>query len=160
MKKRKLESSSHKYNNFVIILQQTIFMQFNIKNISDWQNVVDSILPELKHNILLLKGNLGAGKTTFTQFLLKNLDSEDEVNSPTYSIVNEYNSPKGKIYHFDLYRLKNIEEVYDIGIEEYLDNAYLCIIEWPEVYEDELYGLNYHSMSINNTGENREITFD
>lgn len=135
-------------------------MQFNIKNISDWQNVVDSILPELKHNILLLKGNLGAGKTTFTQFLLKNLGSKDEVNSPTYSIVNEYNSPKGKIYHFDLYRLKNIEEVYDIGIEEYLDNAYLCIIEWPEVYEDELYGLNYHSMSINNTGENREITFD
>ncbi|WP_279197066.1 tRNA (adenosine(37)-N6)-threonylcarbamoyltransferase complex ATPase subunit type 1 TsaE [Chryseobacterium indoltheticum] len=135
-------------------------MQFNIKNISDWQNVVDSILPELKHNILLLKGNLGAGKTTFTQFLLKNLGSKDEVNSPTYSIVNEYNSPKGKIYHFDLYRLKNIEEVYDIGIEEYLDNAFLCIIEWPEVYEDELYGLNYHSMSINNTGENREITFD
>lgn len=160
MAKRKLESSSHKYNNFVIILQQTIFMQFNIKNISDWQNVVDSILPELKHNILLLKGNLGAGKTTFTQFLLKNLGSKDEVNSPTYSIVNEYNSPKGKIYHFDLYRLKNIEEVYDIGIEEYLDNAFLCIIEWPEVYEDELYGLNYHSMSINNTGENREITFD
>lgn len=135
-------------------------MQFTIHEIDDWQKVVDSILPELKHNILLLKGNLGAGKTTFTQFLLKNLGSEDEVNSPTYSIVNEYSSPKGKIYHFDLYRLKNIEEVYDIGIEEYLDNAFLCIIEWPEVYEDELYGLNYHSMSINNTGGNREITFD
>jgi len=135
-------------------------MQFIIHQINDWQNVVDYILPELKHNILLLKGNLGAGKTTFTQFLLKNLGSKDEVNSPTYSIVNEYNSPKGKIYHFDLYRLKNIEEVYDIGIEEYLDSAFLCIIEWPEVYEDELYGLNYHSMSINNTGENREITFD
>ncbi len=135
-------------------------MQFTIHQINDWQKVVDSILPELKHNILLLKGNLGAGKTTFTQFLLKNLGSEDEVNSPTYSIVNEYNSPKGKIYHFDLYRLKNIEEVYDIGIEEYLDNAFLCIIEWPEVYEDELYGLNYHSMNINNTGESREITFD
>ena len=135
-------------------------MQFNIEKIEDWQKVVDSILPELKYNILLLKGNLGAGKTTFTQFLLKNLGSEDEVNSPTYSIVNEYSSPTGKIYHFDLYRLKNIEEVYDIGIEEYLDNAFLCIIEWPEVYEEELYGLNYHSMSINNTGENREITFD
>lgn len=135
-------------------------MQFTIHQINDWQKVVDSILPELKHNILLLKGNLGAGKTTFTQFLLKNLGSEDEVNSPTYSIVNEYNSPKGKIYHFDLYRLKNIEEVYDIGIEEYLDNASLCIIEWPEVYEDELYGLNYHAMNINNTGESREITFD
>ena len=74
--------------------------------------------------------------------------------------MNEYNTPKGKVYHFDLYRLKNIEEVYDIGIEEYLDNSFLCIIEWPEVYEDELYGLNYHTMSIVNTGENREVTFD
>ncbi|KMQ69343.1 ATPase [Chryseobacterium sp. FH2] len=135
-------------------------MQFNIKNIEDWQEVVTQITPELKHNILLLKGNLGAGKTTFTQFLLKNLGSEDEVNSPTYSIVNEYNTPNGKVYHFDLYRLKNIEEVYDIGIEEYLDNAFLCIIEWPEVYEDELYGFDYHTMSIINTGENREILFD
>lgn len=135
-------------------------MEFNINTINDWQEVVDSILPELKHNILLLKGNLGAGKTTFTQFLLKNLGSEDEVNSPTYSIVNEYNSPKGKIYHFDLYRLKNIDEVYDIGIEEYLDNSFLCIIEWPEVYEEELYGLHYHSMSITNNGESREITFE
>lgn len=135
-------------------------MNYTIHTIEDWQGIVDKIIPEMKHHILLLKGNLGAGKTTFTQFLLKNLGSSDEVNSPTYSIVNEYNTAKGKIFHFDLYRLKSIEEVYDIGIEEYLDNAYLCIIEWPEVYEDELYGLNYHTMSIINTGEEREITFD
>ncbi len=135
-------------------------MQFTIKNIEDWQEIVNKIVPELQHNILLLKGNLGAGKTTFTQFLLKKLGSTDEVSSPTYSIVNEYNTPQGKVYHFDLYRLKNIDEVYDIGIEEYLDNAFLCIIEWPEVYEEELYGLKYHKMSINNTGEQREISFD
>lgn len=131
-----------------------------IQSLHEWQEVVDKIIPDLQHNILLLKGNLGAGKTTFTQFLLKNLGSQDEVNSPTYSIVNEYNTPKGKIYHFDLYRLKNIEEVYDIGIEEYLDNAFLCIIEWPEVYEEELYGLKYHTMSIVNTGDEREISFE
>ncbi len=135
-------------------------MEFKINTIEDWQEIVNTIIPQLQHNIFLLKGNLGAGKTTFTQFLLKSLGSNDEVNSPTYSIVNEYNTPKGKIYHFDLYRLKNIEEVYDIGIEEYLDNAFLCIIEWPEVYEEELYGLKYHEMSIINTGENREISFD
>ena len=135
-------------------------MEFTINTIKDWQNIVDNIIPLLQYNIFLLKGNLGAGKTTFTQFLLKSLGSTDEVNSPTYSIVNEYNTPKGKVYHFDLYRLKNIEEVYDIGIEEYLDNAFLCIIEWPEVYEDELYGLKYHEMSIVNTGENREVLFD
>ncbi|AZA54106.1 tRNA (adenosine(37)-N6)-threonylcarbamoyltransferase complex ATPase subunit type 1 TsaE [Chryseobacterium sp. G0201] len=135
-------------------------MEVIINKLEDWQGVVDQIIPQLQHNIFLLKGNLGAGKTTFTQFLLKNLGSQDEVNSPTYSIVNEYNTPKGKVFHFDLYRLKNIEEVYDIGIEEYLDNAFLCIIEWPEVYEDELYGLKYHTMSINNTDEHREVTFD
>lgn len=135
-------------------------MQFKIKQLEDWQEIVDQIIPDLKHTILLLKGNLGAGKTTFTQFLLKKLESSDEVNSPTYSIVNEYNTPKGKVYHFDLYRLKNIEEVYDIGIEEYLDNAFLCIIEWPEVYEEELYGLKYHTMSIVNTGDEREVLFE
>ncbi|MCU7613215.1 tRNA (adenosine(37)-N6)-threonylcarbamoyltransferase complex ATPase subunit type 1 TsaE [Chryseobacterium sp. GMJ5] len=135
-------------------------MQFTIKSVNDWQKIADEVQSQLKHPILLLKGNLGAGKTTFTQFLLKNLESQDEVNSPTYSIVNEYNTPKGKVFHFDLYRLKNIEEAYDIGIEEYLDNAFLCIIEWPEVYEDELYDVGFHTMSIHNTGDTREITFD
>ena len=73
-------------------------MQFTINTIEDWQEVVDSIIPQLQHNILLLKGNTGAGKTTFTQFLLKNMGSNDEVNSPTYSIVNEYNTEKGKYF--------------------------------------------------------------
>ncbi|WP_295229721.1 tRNA (adenosine(37)-N6)-threonylcarbamoyltransferase complex ATPase subunit type 1 TsaE [uncultured Chryseobacterium sp.] len=135
-------------------------MVFNITTYDEWQNVAEAILPQLKHNILLLKGNLGAGKTTFTQFLLKNLGTKDEVNSPTYSIVNEYTTAKGKIFHFDLYRLKSIEEVYDIGMEEYLDNSYLCIIEWPEVYEEDLDGLDYHTMTIENTGGSREILFE
>ncbi|NML56374.1 tRNA (adenosine(37)-N6)-threonylcarbamoyltransferase complex ATPase subunit type 1 TsaE [Chryseobacterium cheonjiense] len=135
-------------------------MQFTIHDMDDWQHIAEKVASGLQHNILLLKGNLGAGKTTFTQFLLKKLGSEDEVSSPTYSIVNEYNAPQGKIFHFDLYRLKNIDEVYDIGMEEYLDNAFLCIIEWPEVYEDDLYGLKYHEMSIINTGEHREISFE
>lgn len=134
-------------------------MQFNINKIEDWQNVVDEILPQLQHNILLLKGNLGAGKTTFTQFLLKNLGSKDEVSSPTYAIVNEYHTPKGNIFHFDLYRMKSLEEVYDIGMEEYLDNAFLCIIEWPEIYEDELADLPHHEMKIENNGEKRIINF-
>lgn len=135
-------------------------MQFNIDKIEDWQTVIDEVLPQLQHNILLLKGNLGAGKTTFTQFLLKNLGSKDEVSSPTYAIVNEYDSPKGKIFHFDLYRLKNIEEAFDFGIEEYLDNAFFCIIEWPEIYEPELLQEEYHEMDIFNNGESREITFN
>ena len=127
-------------------------MEFKLNKIEDWQKVVDEILPQLQHNIFLLKGNLGAGKTTFTQFLLKKLGSNDEVSSPTYAIVNEYHSPKGKIFHFDLYRMKNIDEVYDIGMEEYLDNAFLCIIEWPEIYEEELSDFPHHEMKIENLG--------
>ncbi|HOB25505.1 MAG TPA: tRNA (adenosine(37)-N6)-threonylcarbamoyltransferase complex ATPase subunit type 1 TsaE, partial [Kaistella sp.] len=85
--------------------------------------------------------------------------SNDEVSSPTYAIVNEYHSPKGKIFHFDLYRMKNIDEVYDIGMEEYLDNAFLCIIEWPEIYEEELADFPHHEMKIENLGDERVIIF-
>ena len=134
-------------------------MEFKLNKIEDWQKVVDEILPKLQHNIFLLKGNLGAGKTTFTQFLLKKLGSNDEVSSPTYAIVNEYHSPKGKIFHFDLYRMKNIDEVYDIGMEEYLDNDFLCIIEWPEIYEEELADFPHHEMKIENLGDERVIIF-
>jgi tRNA threonylcarbamoyladenosine biosynthesis protein TsaE len=134
-------------------------MTFKIHKIEDWQEVVNQILPKLQHNLLLLKGNLGAGKTTFTQFLLKNLGSTDEVSSPTYAIVNEYRTLKGNVFHFDLYRMKSVGEVYDIGMDEYLDNAFLCIIEWPEIYEEELQALPHHSMTIENTGDLREVFF-
>lgn len=134
-------------------------LQFQLHNLQDWQKVTEEILPLLKHNILLLKGNLGAGKTTFTQFLLKSLGSQDEVSSPTYALVNEYDSPKGKVFHFDLYRLKSIEEAYDMGMEEYLDHGSLCIIEWPEIYEQDLVGIPYHELKITNHGGYREIDF-
>lgn len=134
-------------------------LSFEISTLEEWQSVIDQILPNLQHPILLLKGDLGAGKTTFTQYLLKKLGSNDEVSSPTYSIVNEYHTPKGKIYHFDLYRMKHISEAYDIGIEEYLDTAYLSIIEWAEIYEEELEELGYHRLSIENTNGIRKIQF-
>ena len=114
-------------------------MDFEIDNLDGWKEVIKSILPQLKHNILLLKGNLGAGKTTFT--------------------VNEYNTPRGKVFHFDLYRMKSVEEIQDIGIEEYIDNGFLSIIEWPEIYEEELYDIPYHEMKIENTGSTRKISF-
>lgn len=134
-------------------------MEFKINKLEEWQTVIDEILPQFQHNILLLKGNLGAGKTTFSQFLLKNLGSHDKVSSPTYAIVNEYDTPKGNVFHFDLYRMKSADEVEDIGIHEYLDNAFLCIIEWPEVYEEELAHFPHHEMSIENDGEFRVINF-
>ncbi|MFC4687771.1 MAG: tRNA (adenosine(37)-N6)-threonylcarbamoyltransferase complex ATPase subunit type 1 TsaE [Chryseobacterium sp. 36-9] len=135
-------------------------MVFQINTLPEWKDVVNQIIPNLQHNILLLKGNLGAGKTTFTQYLLKEFGSDDEISSPTYSIVNEYDTPKGKVYHFDLYRLKDVTEAYDFGIEEYLDNGFLSIIEWPEIYMDELEGYDFHEMTIENTESGREIEFN
>ncbi|WP_231700178.1 tRNA (adenosine(37)-N6)-threonylcarbamoyltransferase complex ATPase subunit type 1 TsaE, partial [Riemerella anatipestifer] len=132
---------------------------FKISTIEEWQEVIQQILPQLKHPILLLKGNLGVGKTSFTQFLLRTLGSTDEVSSPTYAIVNEYTCPKGNIYHFDLYRMKSIDEAFDIGIEEYLETGFLSIIEWPEIYETELEGLHYHEMKIENIDGERHIVF-
>lgn len=134
-------------------------MNFHITTLPEWKTVVEQIIPQLKHPILLLKGNLGAGKTTFSQVLLKELGSNDEVSSPTYSIVNEYDTPKGKVFHFDLYRLKSVDEAYDFGIEEYLDNCFLSIIEWPEIYMDELEAYDFHEMTITSTESSREIDF-
>lgn len=134
-------------------------MEFKINTVDEWPLVTDQIIPQLQHPILLLKGNLGAGKTTFTQFLLKALGSQDVVSSPTYAIVNQYHSPKGKIFHFDLYRMNSIDEVYDIGIDEYLEGAVLNIIEWPEIYEEELAAWPHHEITIETSDKGRIINF-
>lgn len=79
---------------------------------------------------------MGAGKTTFISALCACLGADPlEVNSPTFAIVNEYDSPAGPIYHFDLYRLRDAAEVMDIGLEDYLHSGALCLIEWPDVAE-------------------------
>jgi tRNA threonylcarbamoyladenosine biosynthesis protein TsaE len=89
--------------------------------------------------IFLFNGEIGAGKTTLIKQLCSYLGSIDEISSPTYSIVNEYeyNGPLGNglIYHLDLYRLNDVEEALHIGIEEYLDSGNYCLIEWPELIE-------------------------
>lgn len=135
-------------------------MVFDVKKIEDWEKVIEEIVPKIKYKIILLKGNLGAGKTTFTKSLVKALGSDDNVDSPTYALVNEYHSPKGKIFHFDLYRVNDVEELYDMGIEEYLETGYLSIIEWPEIYENELDGLSYHLIEIEQTEGVRKIIFN
>lgn len=131
-----------------------------LEKLEDWQRVIDNILPQLRYNILLLNGDLGAGKTTFTKFLLARLGSSDEVSSPTYSIVNEYDTENGKVYHFDLYRMSSIEEVYYIGIEEYLYNGFLNIVEWADVYLPELYDTPYHQLNIEEKEGKRYVKFE
>jgi tRNA threonylcarbamoyladenosine biosynthesis protein TsaE len=86
-------------------------------------------------SIVLMIGGMGAGKTTMMKSLCKELGSSDEVSSPTFSLVNEYKTPSGKIFHFDLYRLKKPSELLDMGFEEYIDSGHWCFIEWPQMAE-------------------------
>ena len=88
-----------------------------------------------KGDILVLTGDLGSGKTKFTQGILKYFELEDEISSPTFTIVNEYHKKSTNIYHFDVYRLSDSDEFYAIGGDEYLNNG-ICIIEWGEIIED------------------------
>lgn len=86
-----------------------------------------------EHNVIAFSGEMGAGKTTFIQALCRQLGVRTEVNSPTFSLVNEYFTPEGSsIFHFDLYRIETQEELFDMGYEEYFFSGALCLIEWPE----------------------------
>ena len=136
-----------------------INMVFEVSSIENWKRITEEILPLIKKKILLLKGNLGVGKTTFTKCLLEKMGSEEEVNSPTYSLVNEYFTPNGKVFHFDLYRINDLEELFDVGIEEYIESGLLTIIEWPDIYEKELLEMDFHVMEIENNDGIRKVSF-
>ena len=108
-------------------------------------------LPQAAHEFLAamddrtvfaFRGEMGAGKTTFIKAICEALGVEDEVNSPTFAIVNEYRSETTAelIYHFDCYRLKKVEEALDFGFEDYMESSALCFIEWPDIVEDLLPG--------------------
>lgn len=93
------------------------------------------IASKLKNgDLIVLSGNLGSGKTRFTQGILKYFGLEDEISSPTFTIVNEHHVNDINIYHFDVYRIQDVDEFYSIGGEEYLSNG-ICIIEWGEIIE-------------------------
>lgn len=107
------------------------------------------------NDIIVLSGDLGAGKTKFVQGILKYFNLENEISSPTFTIVNEYNSPNTNIYHFDVYRLADVDEFYAIGGEEYFSKG-ICIIEWGEIIENIL-PKDYYKISINKSLDDENI---
>ena len=108
-----------------------------------------------KGDTIVLTGDLGAGKTKFVQGFLKYFNLEDEISSPTFNIVNEYTSSKCTIYHFDVYRLADIDEFYAIGGEEYFDKG-ICLIEWGELISDAL-PENYIKITFEKNTNNENI---
>lgn len=86
--------------------------------------------------LILFYGSMGAGKTTIIKELCRQLGSNDSFSSPSYSIINEYQYAGGKIYHLDLYRIKTVEELLDLGIEELIDSENYCFFEWPVLVEE------------------------
>ena len=99
------------------------------------EQVANQLIANVKTKILLFYGDMGVGKTTLIKTIVKVLGSTDEVSSPTFSIVNEYKFDDKKIYHFDLYRIKDLEELYNFGIEDYLNSDNWIFIEWPKKIE-------------------------
>lgn len=130
-----------------------------------FSSVTLSVLDEVARDIIFSQGNakvflfygeMGSGKTTLIKEICRQLGVTSSMSSPTFALVNEYSYDKGKIYHFDLYRVKNLEECLDIGMEEYLYSGNYCFIEWPDVAKEILpeYAIK---VVIEKEGENRKV---
>ena len=112
----------------------------NIK-IQDIDHIREAAREFIKHigqrRVFAFYGKMGAGKTTFVKAICEELGVKDVITSPTFAIINEYGLPDGdSLYHFDFYRIKKLEEVYDMGYEDYFYSGALCFLEWPELIEE------------------------
>ncbi len=112
-------------------------MKLLLNNLSDIDTVAKKFVKEIgDRNVFAFYGQIGAGKTTFIKAICNVLGVTETITSPTFAIVNEYRKKDGNpIFHFDFYRIKNIEEAYDFGYEDYFYSGDLCFIEWPELVE-------------------------
>jgi tRNA threonylcarbamoyladenosine biosynthesis protein TsaE len=111
--------------------------EFHVHRVEGLAEVSDYLISlRNEADVIAFYGPMGAGKTTLIKDLCHRMGVTDEVNSPTFAIVNEYVTEDGEsVYHFDFYRIKKLEEAYDIGYENYFFSGNLCLIEWPELIE-------------------------
>ena len=114
-------------------------MEIKIQDLEHISEAAKQFVDQIgSHKVFAFYGSMGAGKTTFIKAVCEELGVEDVITSPTFAIINEYTGKEGTIYHFDFYRIKKLEEVYDMGYEDYFYSGALCFIEWPELIEEVL----------------------
>ena len=121
----------------------TLIMEIKINSLDNIHEAAKQFIAAMEDNtVFAFYGKMGAGKTTFIKAICEELGVTDVINSPTFAIVNEYRSDEtGElIYHFDFYRIQKLDEVYDMGYEDYFYSGALCFIEWPELVEEVLPG--------------------
>ncbi|MBB2150178.1 tRNA (adenosine(37)-N6)-threonylcarbamoyltransferase complex ATPase subunit type 1 TsaE [Pedobacter gandavensis] len=132
-------------------------MNIEVKNLAGLDQAAQEVLEFAQNeNFFIFEGEMGAGKTTFIKALAKALGVTEVVSSPTFSIVNEYEGNGRIIYHFDFYRIKNLQEAYDIGYEEYFYSDHICLIEWPEKVA-ELLPEHYIKIEISASSETERL---
>ena len=114
-------------------------MEIKINDLNNIREAAREFISQIgDHHVFAFYGKMGAGKTTFIKAICEELGVEDVITSPTFAIVNEYTVEGEVICHFDFYRIKKLEEVYDMGFEDYFYSGSLCLIEWPELIEEVL----------------------
>jgi tRNA threonylcarbamoyladenosine biosynthesis protein TsaE len=129
-------------------------IKFQLNQLS---KVATNVLKNIEKNIILISGEMGAGKTTLIKEVLKGLNVVDNISSPTFSIINEYKTSNDDIiYHIDLYRIKNISEIEGIGLFEYLESGNSCFIEWGDIIE-EIIDSDFNKFIISKENDSRII---
>lgn len=140
------------------LLKGEFMFNFVSHNEEETRKIASLLASKLnKGDIIVLSGDLGSGKTKFTEGFLSYWGLENEISSPTFTIVNEYNANGTNIYHFDVYRLDDLDEFYAIGGTEYFTNG-ICIIEWGELVEDIL-PQNYIKINFLRDDKNENIRY-
>ena len=109
--------------------------------------VAEQLIDSFTHSIVAISGQMGSGKTTLVQAIVSKLGSEENVSSPTFGLVHEYNIPNGKLIHMDLYRLEQQSELEQLGFDDYISTGNLCLIEWPELAAKHIQG-GCHQLNI------------
>lgn len=112
-------------------------LQLTAQHLDDLNSIATQLLPLIQqHKKVAFIGEIGAGKTTFIKILCQKLGVQNNTSSPTFAIINEYQTPTDIIHHIDLYRLKTVEEAFSIGLMELFEEKSYCFVEWPELVED------------------------